>query len=96
MASKKLLLKVVLAVVLFLLIPFLIGRVTVLVLDNTLPQAPPPTSRSIRAEGESAIQSLQRARAITRIALVLIGIYYVILVITLIILKRRKMKSLSA
>lgn len=96
MASKKLLLKVVLAVVLFLLVPFLIGRVTVLVLENTLPRTPPPTSRSIRAEGEAAFQSLQRARAITRIALVLIGIYYVILVITLIVLKRRKMKLLKA
>ena len=93
---KKTVVKVLLTIVLFLLVPYVIGRVTVLVLENRVPKAPAPISRSIRAEGESAIQSLQRARAITRIALIVIAVYYVVLIVTLVILRRRKMKLLKA
>lgn len=94
--TKKTLIKLGLGVVLFLIVPYLIGRITTFVLDRTIPRAPAPVSRPIRAEAESAMQSLARARAITRIALILIGIYYVILITVLIILWRRRANLLRA
>lgn len=93
---KRTLLKVGLIVVLLLLVPFLIGRVTTLVLDNTVPRTPPPAARTIRAEGEAAIQALERVRSLTRITLVVIGAYYVVLITTLVILRRQKIKSARA
>lgn len=104
---KNKLVTVLILVALFLLVPFLIGRITVAVLNITYP-SPPPTSTTanrnlssssmegkiarIRAEAEAASRSLERARGITRIALVVIGVYYVALISALIIWRSRKRK----
>ena len=103
---KKRLLNVVLIVVLVLLVPFLIGRITAAILEATYPAASSPATanRNIRAttfkerldqiqrESEAAKNSLERARAMTRMTLVVIGVYYVVLILSWIILWRRKRK----
>ena len=101
---KNRLVTVLIVVALFLLVPFLIGRITVAVLNVTYPSpsAPSPTANNkvasspgagriatLRAEAEAASQSLQRARAITRIALIVIAVYYLALISALIIRKSR-------
>jgi hypothetical protein len=94
---KNKVLKVVIIVVLVLLVPFLIGRITTAILQNAYP---PPASRrvanNLRSEGQSAIQSLERARAITRIALIVIAVYYVLLIAVWLVLRRRKRQLLRA
>ncbi len=102
---KNKIVTVLIVVALFLLVPFLIGRITVAVLNVTYPSpgAPSTTANSkvasspgagriaaLRAEAEAASRSLERARAITRIALVVIGVYYVALISALIIRRARK------
>ena len=93
---KNKLVKALIIVVLVLLVPFLIGRTTVAILNITYPPAAPATARSLRAEGQAAIRSLERARAITRIALVVIGVYYVVLLASWIILRRQQRKLLRS
>ena len=97
-------------VVLFLLVPFLIARITVAILEATYPRAssPAPGNRNARpatlnerldqieADIDVHKKGLERARAITRIAFVVIGIYYVVLISGWIILRRRKRKLLRA
>jgi hypothetical protein len=105
--AKNRLVTVLIVVALFLLVPFLIGRITVAVLNVTYPSPAPPATTanynvasspaagriaSLRAEAEAASRSLERARAITRIALVVIGVYYVALISALIIRRSRKRK----
>ena len=103
---KNKLVTVLIVVALFLLVPFLIGRITVAILNATYPSpsAPSQTANNsrtsapgaggriaaMRAEAEAASQSLERARAITRIALVVIGVYYVALISALIIRSRKR------
>ena len=104
---KNRLVTVLIVVALFLLVPFLIGRITVAVLNVTYPLPAPPSTAAnynspslplagriaaLRAEAEAASRSLARARAITRIALVVIGIYYVALIAGLVIRRSRKRK----
>ena len=104
------LLNIVLIVVLVLLVPYLIGRITVVVLEATYPSTPTPAADNSNARGvplqeriaklkedaEASKKSLERARAITRTALVAIGVYYVVLIVGWIILRRRKRKLLPA
>lgn len=102
---KNKIVTVLIVVALFLLVPFLIGRITVAILNVTYPSpaAPSTTANSnvasspgagriatLRADAEAASRSLERARAITRIALVVIGVYYVALISALIIRRSRK------
>ncbi|HEY5838183.1 MAG TPA: hypothetical protein VIT19_04040 [Pyrinomonadaceae bacterium] len=102
---KNKLVTVLIVVALFLLVPFLIGRITVAVLNATYPLPAPPSTTAnynspslpladriaaLRAEAEAASRSLERARAITRIALVVIGVYYVALIAALIIRARKR------
>ena len=97
---KNKIVTVLIVVALFLLVPFLIGRITVAVLNVTYPSPAPPSTTAnynvasspgagriatLRAEAEAASRSLARARAITRIALVVIGVYYAALAAALII-----------
>src|SRR5687767_2499396 len=107
---KNKLVTVLILVALFLLVPFLIGRITVAVLNATYP-SPAATSTignyrvgsspaagriaTLRAEAEAASRSLERARAMTRITLVVIGVYYVALISVLIIRRSRKRKLQS-
>ena len=108
---KNKLVTVVIGVALFLLVPFLIGRITAAVLNVTYPSAAPPATSAnsnvasspgerriatIRAEADAAIGSLERARAMTRITLVVIGVYYVALISALLIWRSRKRKLQSA
>ena len=102
---KNKLVTVLIVAALFLLVPFLIGRITVAILNVTYPSPAAPSATAnynlasspavgriatLRAEAEAASRSLERARAITRIALVVIGVYYVALVSALIIRRSRK------
>ena len=79
-----------------LLIPFLIGRTTVAILNITYPPAAPAAGRDLRSEAQAAMRSLERARAITRIALVVIGVYYVVLISGWLILRRQQRKLLRS
>lgn len=95
---KNKILKVLLIAVLVLLAPFLIGRVSVIVLERVYPVVVEPAFVAecreknsafqqkpisklaidcIEAESDYLIRSLNRTRAITRTALILVGIYYV-------------------
>ena len=58
---KKMVLQTVVIVVMVLLVPFLIGRVTVAVLEAIYPPAAPSVVRNIQGEGQAAIRSLERA-----------------------------------
>jgi heme/copper-type cytochrome/quinol oxidase subunit 2 len=104
---KNKLVTVLIVVALFLLVPFVLGRITVAVLNATYPSPPAPATTAkynvtsspgagriatIRAEAEAASRSLERARAITRIALIVIAVYYVALISALIIRRSRKRK----
>ena len=107
----KKLVTVLIVVALFLLVPFLIGRITVAVLNVTYPSPTAPSTTAnyniasspstgriatLRAEIEAASRSLERARALTRISLVVIGVYYVVLITVLIIRRSRKRRLQSA
>jgi hypothetical protein len=110
---KKKLLNVVIIIVLGLAVPFLIARLTGVILEATYPSASPSGAgnRNVRAttstreldkmkaeldeieaRSEVARKGLERTRAMTRIALVVVGIYYVVLISGWIILRRRKRK----
>ena len=107
--AKKKLMKGVIIIALVLLVPFLIGRITVAILEITYPRPASPSvvdnrrpeniirrMESMREEAQAAIRSLERARAITRIALVVIGVYYLVLISGWVILRRQKRKSLRS
>ena len=93
--AKNKLVKALIVVVLVLLVPFLIGRTTVAILNITYPPAAPAAGRD-RSEAQAAMRSLERARAITRIALVIIGVYYVVLISVWVILRRQQRKALRS
>jgi len=93
---KNKLVKALIVVVLVLLVPFLIGRTTVAILNITYPPAAPAAGRDLRSEAQAAMRSLERARAITRIALVVIGVYYVVLISGWLVLRRQQRKLLRS
>jgi hypothetical protein len=93
---KKRLTKALLIVLLVLLVPFLIGRVTTAVLEATDPRPAATAARDIQSRAESAIRSLERARTMTRITLVVIAVYYVGLIACWLILRHQKRKSLRS
>ena len=108
---KNKLVTVLIAIALFLLVPFLIGRITAAVLEATYPSPGPPSTSAnynrpsspgagrvagMRADAEAASRSLERARSMTRITLVVIGVYYVALISALLIWRSRKRKLQSA
>ena len=114
---KNKLLKALLIAALVLLVPFLIGRVSVVVLDRVYPavELPSPAERcreldmpigpcidAINKEPESVtetVRSLRRARAITKVTLVIIGVYYLALIAVWLIrrrLRRDKAARLSS
>jgi len=85
--------KAVMTVVLVLLIPILLGRVTTWVLQKASPPPAMIQSGTLRAQGDSAIAHLQHTRGITRIALGVIGVYYVGLVTGWVVLRKKKSKA---
>jgi len=91
---KNTLMKVVIIVVLVLVVPILIGRITTAVLDATFSRPAETAATDLQSRANYAIRSLERARAITRIALVVIAVYYAVLVTVWLILRRQKRKSL--
>jgi len=108
---KNKLVTVLILAALFLMVPFLIGRITVAILNATYPSPTAPSTTAtnnvasqpvagrittLRAEAEAASRSLERARAITRIALVVIGVYYVALIVVLVIRNSRKRRLQGA
>lgn len=78
--------KVVLYVALFLLVPFLIGRV----LAGVLEAVDPPS------EYATLIESLEHVRAQTRMILLVIAGYYVVLVAVLVGLRLRRRRTPSS
>lgn len=105
---KNALSKVLLIAVLVLLVPFLIGRMSVIVLERVYPavqepaytaecheifnsQKPPLSQRTVdcmKQKGDFLSQSLNRTRNMTRITLVIIGVYYVALMAVWLIRRR--------
>jgi hypothetical protein len=81
---KKKLMKGVMIVVLFLVVPILIGNITARILEITNPPPAFPLAKS-----------LERTRAITRTAIGVIGVYYVLVISAWIILRHQKRKSSS-
>ena len=96
---KKKLAKALIIVVLFLLAPYLIGRITgpILGIINRPPALPLRKTRmTMQEEAAQAIASLGRARAVTRITLGVIGGYYVVLISGWVILRHQKRKSVGS
>ena len=103
--------KVLLIAALVLLVPFILGRITVAVLNQMYPtpELPSPAEQcrqinnpsidcwrameNMPEEAKTAMRSLARARAIMRITLIGIGVYYVSLIVGWLVLRRRKRSS---
>ena len=81
---KKKLMNVVIIGVLFLLVPALIGNITARILEIISPPSAFPLARS-----------LEHTRGITRIALGVVGVYYVLAISGWVILRRQKRKSVG-
>lgn len=91
-----------------LLVPFLVGRITAVVLEIVYPTPELPsaaqhcqdigmpglecqrTFETMSDEAKDAVRSLARARAMTRITLIVIGAYYVALMAGWFALRRRR------
>lgn len=79
---KKIAMNALIIVTLFLLVPVLIGNITARILETI---NPPPAY--------PLVQVVERTKAITRTALLVVGVYYVLAISGWIVLRRLKRKA---